>query len=46
MSEKTTIQVQMITRDNIKRAAKRRAKKMGLSRLSMDDYLNLVSIEE
>ena len=42
----TTIQVPMYTRDKIKRAAAKRAKKMKISRLTMVDYLNLVADEE
>lgn len=42
----TTIQVRMSTRDKVKAAAKKRAGKMGLKSLSMDDYLNLVADTE
>jgi hypothetical protein len=42
----TTIQVPFSTRDAIKRAAAKRAKKMGITKLSMVDYLSLITKEE
>lgn len=42
----TTIQVPIYIRDKIKLAASKRAKKMGITKLSMVDYLNLISDNE
>lgn len=42
----TTIQVPVYIRDKVKLAAGKRAKKMGISKLSMVDYLNLVADNE
>lgn len=42
----TTIQVPIQVRDAIKTAAGKRAHKMGISKLSMADYLKLVADNE